>query len=75
MTAVDVVYLPKWVDMGAASQLLGGMDYRSVMNLARSGVIRFCKPNRKYMFSTEDIDRLDERLLEVQGSTRRRRSR
>lgn len=73
MTGADATYLPKWVCMGAACQLLGGMDPRSVMNLARQGAIRFCKPNRKYMFSTEDIDRLDERLLEVQGTRRARR--
>jgi hypothetical protein len=54
-----------------------GMDRRQILKLGREGVLRVCQPSRQYRVSTDSIEHLDERLVEVRSTTRihrRRRS-
>ncbi|XOQ64248.1 MAG: HTH-17 domain-containing protein [Bifidobacterium crudilactis] len=69
-------FVPKWVNLSEASLMLG-MDRRQILKLGREGVLRVCQPSRQYRVSTDSIEHLDERLVEVRSTTRihrRRRS-
>lgn len=63
-------YTPRWVGAAQACAMLGGMDMKRLMGLAREGVIRFTKPGRSYLFRVADIDDLDERIAYVRSNGR-----
>lgn len=60
---------PKWVNLSEASIMLG-MDRRQILKLGREGVLRVCQPSRQYRVSTDSIEHLDDRLIEVRSTTR-----
>lgn len=71
-------FLPKWVGIQDACQLLGGMNDKTVRRLGREGIIRMCQPTSRLLFNVDDITNLDQRIFEVKTGgrvSRRRRTR